>query len=165
VTRGVKEHFIYAVTVETPRPQQGRHTHLFSHLCKFATHGAWHSSCKQLLWKPRNPGRQGKPIYLVTFENSPPVGARNTSCTQLLRKPHDPSRKGTSIYLVTFEISRPVAARHNTCKQLLWKACDPDRQGTHISILTAETWRCGQGRHIHLRSYCGHLKNVYACGL
>jgi hypothetical protein len=31
-TRGGKAHFMYAVTVETTRPEQGRHTHLRSYI-------------------------------------------------------------------------------------------------------------------------------------
>jgi hypothetical protein len=33
------QHFIYAVTVETPRPEQGRHAHLLSYICNLATRG------------------------------------------------------------------------------------------------------------------------------
>jgi hypothetical protein len=107
-TRGVKEHDIYAVTVETPRPEQGWRTHLLSYLSNFKTDGARRSSCKQLLRKPRNPSRQGKPIYLVTFENWQPKRARNTSRTQLLRK----SRKAQYIYAVIVETPRSGQERH-----------------------------------------------------
>jgi hypothetical protein len=31
-TRGGKAHFMYAVTVETPRPEQGRHIQLLSYI-------------------------------------------------------------------------------------------------------------------------------------
>jgi hypothetical protein len=31
-TRGGTAHFIYAVTVQTPRPEQGRHTQLLSYV-------------------------------------------------------------------------------------------------------------------------------------
>jgi hypothetical protein len=48
--------------------------------------------------EPRDPGRQGTPIYLGTFENSRLLGARNASYKQLLWKPRDPSREDTSVY-------------------------------------------------------------------
>jgi hypothetical protein len=114
---------IYLCTFDTSRPvgqgtlhvrtccgnpaTRARKAHTFiSYLWNFMTQGARHSSCKQLLRKPRNPGRQGTPIYLVTFENSRPMGARNTSFTQLLRKPRHPGRQGTPISVVTVETWR-----------------------------------------------------------
>jgi hypothetical protein len=38
-TRGGKAHFMYVVTVETPRLEQERHTHLLSYLWRLATRG------------------------------------------------------------------------------------------------------------------------------
>jgi hypothetical protein len=61
---------------------------------------------------PRNPGRLGTSIYIVTLEISRPVEARHTSCTQLVCKPRDPSRQGTAVYVVTSETSRCGQARH-----------------------------------------------------
>jgi hypothetical protein len=44
---------MYVFIVEFPQPVGRRHT-----------------SCTQLLWKPRDQSREDTPIYLVTFENS-----------------------------------------------------------------------------------------------
>jgi hypothetical protein len=69
-------------------------------------------SCTQLLWKPRDPSREGPPIYLVTFEASRPLGQGtvhvSSYCgnhairagkahpfTQLPLKIRDPWRQGT----------------------------------------------------------------------
>jgi hypothetical protein len=38
-TRGDKANYMYAVTVEIPRPEQGRHTHLHSYIWNLATRG------------------------------------------------------------------------------------------------------------------------------
>jgi hypothetical protein len=38
-TYGGKAHSMYAVTVEPPRPEQGRHTHLLSYIWNLATRG------------------------------------------------------------------------------------------------------------------------------
>jgi hypothetical protein len=47
--------------------------------------GARHTSCTQLLWKPRDPGRQSRIISVVTAE------------------PGDVGRQGTPVYVVTVE--------------------------------------------------------------
>jgi hypothetical protein len=61
---------MYAVTAETPRPEQERHTHLVSYISNLATSEARHNSCTQLLWNHRDPGRQGTAVSAVTAENS-----------------------------------------------------------------------------------------------
>jgi hypothetical protein len=96
---------------------------------------ARHTSCTQLLWKPRGPSREGKHVYLTTFATSRPVGSRNTSCKQLLWKPRDPSKEGAPIYLVTFETSRPTG------------------QGTVPVSSYCGNPQSGQARHTHLLSY------------
>jgi hypothetical protein len=77
-TRGGKEHFICAVTQETPRPELGRHTHWHTNLWNFATPVVRHSSCKQLLRKPRDPRGKGTCISIVIAENSRCGQARHT---------------------------------------------------------------------------------------
>jgi hypothetical protein len=73
---------------------------------------AMHTSCTQLLWKPRDSSREQTPIYLVAFETSRPVGARNRACTQLLRKPRHPGRQGKRISVLTAETSPCGQSRH-----------------------------------------------------
>jgi hypothetical protein len=98
--------------------------------------------------EPGDPGSIEIHIYVFTLESQQLVGARHTSCTQLLRKPHGPSREDTHIYVVTVETSRLVGAKEH-----------------YMYGVPVETPRSGEARHAHLSSYCGKLKNVYACVL
>jgi hypothetical protein len=82
---------------------------------------------------------RGAPIYLVTFENLRPVGARHSSRKKLLWKPRDAGRQSTPIYLVASENARPKQERHTSCKQLLWKPHDPSNEHAHIYLVTFET--------------------------
>jgi hypothetical protein len=149
--------------METPRPEQGRRIHLLSNFETSRSVGERHSSCKQLLWKPRDPGWQGAPIYLplktrdrwgkTTLHvrgycgNQATVQKRHIHLVNHIWNLASRGAKAQFTYAVTVETR------------------DPGRQGTRISVVTAESSRCGQARHTHLRNYRGNSKTVYACVL
>jgi hypothetical protein len=89
-TRGGKAHFMYAVTVENPRPEQGRHTHLHSNIWKLVTRwGKEH--CTYAITQETPPPQLGRHTHLlINLWNFATRVARHNSCKQLLWKPRDP---------------------------------------------------------------------------
>jgi hypothetical protein len=139
---------IYIHTEETPRPVEARHT-----------------SCTQLLWKPRNPSKESARIYLVTFENSRLVGQGTLNVRSYYGKPAARAGKVYPFTSLHLKPRDPWGQGTIHVRSYCGKTCDPGRQGTPIPVVTAETSQCGQARHTHLRSHRGNLKIVRACVL
>jgi hypothetical protein len=130
----------YVFTVETQQPVGARNT-----------------SCKQLLWTPRDPSMEGAPIYLVTFETLRPRGQGKvhvSSCcgtfairagkahpfTQLPLKTRDPYGQGT-VHVRSYCGSPAIrAGKAHAFSYFSLKSRDVSRQGTLIYVGTAETW-------------------------
>jgi hypothetical protein len=93
-TRGVKEHFMYAVTVETLRPEQGRRTHLLSYHWNVMIHGA-------------------RQVHVRSYCRSPTIWAgRHTHLLSHLWKLATRVGKEHFMYTVTAETPRSGQARH-----------------------------------------------------
>jgi hypothetical protein len=114
------------------------------------------TSCTQLLWKPRDPRREGTQIYLVPFETSRPMGqvtvhvssyCVNTAIragkahpfTELPLKTRDPLGQGT-LHVRSYCGSPTIrAGKAHAFPYFPRKPRYVGRQGTPIYVVTVET--------------------------